>query len=224
MNEPRNVKSVDYFSLSRPEMMKYVPDEAKTILDIGCGEGIFGQELKKRANREVWGIEIVGECAEKAGKRLDRVMVGDIETGDFDLPGDFFDCIICNDVLEHCRDPWSVLRRLKINLKENGCVVASIPNVRYYENVRKLLLHREWKYESCGILDYGHLRFFTQKSILSMFAECGYDVTMIEGSNPMRWSWKLKLATMILGDFLKDMQYLQFACIARVKGEYRDRL
>ena len=66
-------------------------------------------ELKKRTNREVWGIEIISQCAEKAKERLDRVMVGDIEIDDFDLPNDYFDCIICNDVLEHLKDPWSIL-------------------------------------------------------------------------------------------------------------------
>jgi len=79
INEP---KPNNYFNQSRAEMIKYIPDYAKTILDIGCGEGVFGQELKKRANREVWGIEISAPCAEKAKERLDRVMVGDIEIDD----------------------------------------------------------------------------------------------------------------------------------------------
>lgn len=58
-----------------------------------------------------------------------------------------------------------------------------------------------------------------QKSILSMFDECGYSVITIEGINPMRLSWKLKFANMVLGDFLKDMKYQQFACMAKVKLE-----
>jgi 2-polyprenyl-3-methyl-5-hydroxy-6-metoxy-1,4-benzoquinol methylase len=214
INEP---KPNNYFNQSRAEMIKYIPDYAKTILDIGCGEGVFGQELKKRANREVWGIEISAPCAEKAKERLDRVMVGDIEIDDFDLPNDYFDCIICNDVLEHFKNPWSILRRLKNNLKKNGCMIASIPNVRYYKNLKALLLHKEWNYESYGILDFTHLRFFTQKSILSMFDECGYSVIKIEGINPMGLSWKLKFADMILCDFLCDMKYLQFACKAKIK-------
>lgn len=215
--EPRNVKPSDYFSQYRAEMMKYIPDNAGTILDIGCGDGVFGYGLKKRFNSEVWGIEIIGPCAEKAKERLDRVMVGDIEIDEFDLPKEYFECIICNDVLEHLKDPWSVLRRLKNNLKTNGYLIASIPNVRYYKNIKRLLLSKDWNYESYGILDFGHLRFFTQKSILSMFDECGYSVITIEGINPMGLSWKMKFVNMILCDFLKDMKYQQFACIAKVK-------
>lgn len=217
INEPRDIKTDNYFRYTRVEMMKYIPDNAGTILDIGCGEGVFSQELKKRTNREVWGIEIIAQCAEKAKERLDRVMVGDIEIDDFDLPSDYFDCIICNDVLEHFKDPWSILRRLKNNLKKNGYVIASIPNVRYYKNIKALLLRKEWEYASAGILDFTHLRFFTQKSILSMFDDCGYSVITIEGINPMLLSWKLKFANMMLCDFLGDMKYLQFACIAKVK-------
>jgi len=96
-------------------------------------------------------------------------------------------------------------------------MIASIPNVRYYKNIEALILHKEWNYENCGILDFGHLRFFTEKSILSMFDECGYSVIKIEGINPMGLSLKLKFATMILGDFLKNIKYLQFACKAKIK-------
>ncbi|MGO9138325.1 MAG: class I SAM-dependent methyltransferase [Syntrophales bacterium] len=130
INEPRNVKPDNYFSATRDEMMKYFTDDARTILDIGCGEGVFSQEIKEKNNREVWGIEIISQCAEKAKKILDRVMVGDIEIDDFDLPNHYFDCIICNDVLEHLKDPWSVLRRLKNSLKKDGSLIASIPNIR----------------------------------------------------------------------------------------------
>jgi len=193
-------------------MMKFIPDDATTILDIGCDEGAFSQEIKKRTIREVWGIEIISQCAEKAKKILDRVMAGDIEIDDFDLPNDYFDCI-----LEHFKDPWSVLRRLKNNLKKNGSLIASIPNVRYYKNIKALLLRKEWNYESYGILDSGHFRFFTYKSILSMFDECGYSVIKIEGINPMGLSWKLKLGNMILRDFFDDVKYLQFSCIAKIK-------
>jgi 2-polyprenyl-3-methyl-5-hydroxy-6-metoxy-1,4-benzoquinol methylase len=217
INEPRDVKPNNYFNQSRAEMIKYIPDYAKTILDIGCGEGVFGQDLKKRTNREVWGVEISAPCAETAKERLDRVMVGDIESNHFDLPNNYFDCIVCNDVLEHFKDPWRILRRLKNNLKKNGCMIASIPNVRYYKNIKALLLRKEWEYASAGILDFTHLRFFTQKSILSMFDECGYSIITIEGINPMELSWKLKFANMILGDFLNDMKYPQFACKAKIK-------
>lgn len=217
ITEPRNVKPSSYFILSRNEMMKYVPSYTEKILDIGCGEGVFGQELKKITKREVWGIEISDQCAEKAKEKLDRVIVGDFEIGEYDLPKNYFDCIICNDVLEHFKDPWSVLRRLKSYLKKNGCVVASIPNVRYYDNIKSLLLRKEWEYASSGILDFTHLRFFTQKSILSMFDECGYSVIKIEGINPMGLSWRLKIAALIIGDLVKDIRYMQFACIAKIK-------
>jgi 2-polyprenyl-3-methyl-5-hydroxy-6-metoxy-1,4-benzoquinol methylase len=211
-NRPGN-----YFDLTRGEMLKYIPNNTRTLLDIGCGEGAFGYELKQRRITEVWGIEVVSQIAEKARERIDRVIVGDCEIDDIDLPTNFFDCIVFNDILEHVRDPWSVLKKLKQCLSKDGCVVASIPNVRYYTNLKALLLRKEWKYKSCGILDYGHLRFFTEKSILSMFDECGYSVTKIEGINPLKLSWKLSLVNKIGRDFLGDTKFLQFACVAKVK-------
>ena len=145
------------------------------------------------------------------------VVIADIETSSIDLPNKYFDCIVFNDILEHVRDPWNVLKRFKSYLKEDGCIIASIPNVRYYNNVKRLLLHKSWDYESSGILDYGHLRFFTKKSILSMFYECGYTVVNLEGINPVKLSWQLSLVNTILCDILCDMKYLQFACVAKIK-------
>jgi 2-polyprenyl-3-methyl-5-hydroxy-6-metoxy-1,4-benzoquinol methylase len=145
------------------------------------------------------------------------VLAGDIETDELALPSNYFDCIICNDILEHLKDPWSVLRRLKSNLRENGCLIASIPNVRFYMNIKALLLHQDWKYESCGVLDSGHLRFFTKKSIVSMFDECGYSVLKIEGINILGMTWRMKFLNVLLGDVLRDMKFRQFACIAKIK-------
>jgi 2-polyprenyl-3-methyl-5-hydroxy-6-metoxy-1,4-benzoquinol methylase len=211
-------RSDDYYKLSREEMVKYIPCDARTILDVGCGQGAFSRELKnKLSNVEAWGIEIESEVAEKAKENLDKILVVNVEDEGLELPAEYFDCIVCNDVLEHMKDPWGVLKRLRRSLKNDGLVISSIPNVRYYKNLKALLRNKEWKYESSGILDIGHLRFFTQKSIITMFEECGYSVIKIEGINPMNWSWKLKFVNAILFDVLNDMKYLQFACVAKIK-------
>ena len=51
----------------------------------------------------------------------------------FDLPLEYFDCVICNDVLEHLVDPWQALNRFSLILKPGGYTVASVPNIRYFK-------------------------------------------------------------------------------------------
>jgi len=45
----------DYFRDPRYEMIGFVPENAKKILDVGCGEGFFGYQLKREINVKIWG-------------------------------------------------------------------------------------------------------------------------------------------------------------------------
>ncbi|WP_282080178.1 methyltransferase [Aquimarina algiphila] len=46
-----------YYDNIRHEMIKYLPDTAKKIIDIGCGNGAFAIALKEKTGAEIWGIE-----------------------------------------------------------------------------------------------------------------------------------------------------------------------
>lgn len=91
-------------------------------------------------------------------------------------------------------------------------VLASIPNVRHFYNLKALLNEKDWKYINSGILDSTHLRLFTKKSMKRMFEEAGYNITMQVGINKIT-SWKLKLFNILTFGFLNDTKYLQFVCI-----------
>lgn len=212
-----NNKPEQYYGLNRDEMLKYIPDSVNTILDVGCGEGVFGALCKERTETEVWGIELIKEIAEKASEKLDKTVVGNIEFDHLELPNLYFDCIVFNDSLEHLQYPWIVLHKIKKYLKQDGYVLASIPNIRYYEVVKKFLIHNEWEYENCGVMDETHLRFFTIKSIRRMFEKCGYQVELLEGIKYIQFPWKFDLLNKILQNKLDDMRYKQFACVARLK-------
>jgi len=209
------VKHPEYYQLPRAEMLPFVPREVSRVLEVGCGEGRFGLAIKQIRNAEVWGIETLPEAAQQAAQRLDRVLLGDVERDHLELPSEYFDCLIINDVLEHLTYPWAVLRRLRDALRTSGCVVASIPNIRHYPTLKALVLHKEWEYTKDGILDCTHFRFFTQKSIPKFFHDSGYELIRMEGINPMGLSWKLKLAFRFLGSAMDDTRYQRFAVVAK---------
>ena len=204
----------DWYYSDRKEMVKFIPPNVTRMLDVGCGEGRFSQIIKSILSVEVWGIEIYKAAAEKAKTVLDNVLIGDIERGEITLPDDYFDCILFFDVLEHLHDPWTVLQNIGKSLKERGYIVASIPNIRHYEIVKDLVLYRRWEYESWGVLDKTHLRFFTASSIIKMFERCGYNIITMEGIRGGKFPWKFGLLNRILLNSLDDMRYLQFACVA----------
>jgi 2-polyprenyl-3-methyl-5-hydroxy-6-metoxy-1,4-benzoquinol methylase len=205
-----------YFNVVRKEMIAFVPSEAKIILEVGCGDGNFAELLLLRGVTEVWGIEYEKEQAELARKRMTTVIVGDVAQRMAELPDNYFDAIICNDVLEHLIDPYTVISKLKYKLKKEGVMISSIPNIRYFRNLFDYFFKKNWDYTDSGIMDKTHFRFFTYRSIRKMFESNGYEVVKMEGINPTKsirpFIWNLFL----LGSFW-DIRYLQFATIARPK-------
>jgi 2-polyprenyl-3-methyl-5-hydroxy-6-metoxy-1,4-benzoquinol methylase len=209
-----STKPEQYFGWPRGEMVQFIPPNAKRILDVGCGEGIFGHSLKQTFEAEVWGSELVPAIAEMATHRLDRVVSGDIMQKLDELPDNYFDCITFNDVIEHLADPYAMLTAMKRKLSSNGVAVCSIPNVRNFRNLFELVIRGEWQYVEAGILDKTHLRFFTKKSIYETFRSLGYDVLRLEGINATR-SLRVNLFNVLTLGFFNDTRFLQFACVAR---------
>lgn len=224
MPKPANLSDLgeapeDYFSIERPEMTAFVPPDARRILDVGCGSGSFAAALKERTGAEVWGIELAPAAGREASRRLDRVLVGDASESLPELPDAYFDCVVFNDVLEHLADPYRLLLGMKQKLSERGVVVCSIPNVRYYRVLAGLLLRKDWRYEETGVLDRTHLRFFTERSIRSMFDELGFEMLELRGINPTRKRWAHVVRALSLG-WLSDVIYLEFGCRARPRSEH----
>ncbi|GAB1856625.1 hypothetical protein MHTCC0001_14600 [Flavobacteriaceae bacterium MHTCC 0001] len=210
-------KPEGYYDNIRTEMLKYLPEGAKKIMDVGCGNGDFALCIKEKYNVEVWGIEYMEEPGLEAQSKLDKVFIGKCEDFINDLPDEYFDVIYFNDVLEHLVDPEYVLKSIKTKLAPNGVVISSIPNMRQYNTFKQLIFKKDWKYEDFGVMDRTHLRFFTGKSIKRMYQELGYDVKIHEGINKSR-SIKPYLFYLLTFFTQLDMQYFQFATVAGNKN------
>lgn len=204
-----------YFQNHRPEMLKYIPENAKNILEVGCSEGLFCKAMQ-RPDREIWGIEMNPEAAQKATSSCTFVLAGDFNQVFDQLPKNHFDCVVFNDVLEHIYAPWETINMVKQVLKPTGVLVSSIPNFRYIANmITEVLWNGDFQYKpEGGILDDTHIRFFTSKSICRMFQEQGYEIITHEGIRPCK-SWKEKLFINLTLGKLKDARFKQFATVAR---------
>ena len=211
-----NNKPDGYYNNSREEMLDFLPNNAKKILDVGCGNGLFAQLVKKRNKAEVWGIEYMEQEALKAQDIMYKTFIGPCEDHIDSLPDDYFDVIYFNDVLEHLIDPYLVLDKIKCKLSSDGVIISSIPNIRYHNVFIKLLFKKEFEYQSYGVLDKTHLRFFTKKSIKNMYINLGYDVITHVGINGSR-SLKPILYNIPLFFTAMDMRYPQYATVARLK-------
>jgi hypothetical protein len=180
-------KPAGYYAGCNQSILKAVPPAARTILEVGCGEGQLGARLKQFVpERSVFGIEREPAVAARATARLDRVFVLDVEKDDPPLEPDSLDCILYGDVLEHLVDPEAVLIRHRRFLKQNGSILCSVPNVQHHSLLTALLCG-DWQYTTAGLLDSTHLRFFSYSTFFKLLLDAGYapviaDVTSLPPS------------------------------------------
>ncbi len=162
------------------KVASYVPDGA-LVLDIGCSSGYLGAALIAAKSATVWGIELdPDDAALAANSGLARVLQGDIERFDWNLLDEqTFDVLIFADVLEHLKDPLSVLKQAISRLKPDGRVVASIPNIAHM-SIRVELMEGGFVYEPLGILDDTHTKYFTRPTIVDMFHRAGVEVVRLD--------------------------------------------
>ncbi len=153
-------------------------NKALNVLEIGCGTGATLLEVKSRyKNANLFGIEICEDPAFIAQHSV-NILIDDIESMQLPYNKCYFDYIIMGDVLEHLKDPWAALKKIKPHLKPSGIIIASIPNIMHISIVEDLL-KGHFTYQDAGILDKTHLRFFTAHEIVKMFIDCDYEKTKI---------------------------------------------
>ena len=150
------------------------------VLDLGCATGALGRVVKQ-AGSFVVGVELDAEAADVARTALNEVIVGDIEDEAFfeRFPDATFDAVLFGDVLEHLRQPATVLARVRRLLGPDGVVITSIPNIAHAA-VRLALLSGSFDYSPTGLLDETHIRFFTRASVKALFQQAGFVVLNVE--------------------------------------------
>lgn len=172
-------KDDGYYGCQREDLLSLLNlRDGIRVLDVGCGYGGAGKLLKTKFKAEVHGIEINKKAADRARIHYDSVINANVEQDGFSFEANYFDFIICADVLEHLADPWRALRSLKKYLTNSGVLAASIPNIRNASVIIQLL-DGSFDYQEFGVLDDTHLRFFTYRSSLRLFERSGFRVDNI---------------------------------------------
>jgi 2-polyprenyl-3-methyl-5-hydroxy-6-metoxy-1,4-benzoquinol methylase len=168
-------KNDEYYSQVRHDVIDVICHRPKRVLELGCGAGATSAAIKELFECEAWGIEINEAAAETARKKLDRVITANIDNRTPELPRDYFDLVICADVLEHLAAPDNALRRLREFMAPEAQIIASIPNISYLPALMKIVRDR-FEYEPDGVLDNTHLRFFTPHTMRKLFTDAGFEV------------------------------------------------
>ncbi|MES9997835.1 MAG: glycosyltransferase [Candidatus Thiodiazotropha lotti] len=161
---------------SHTQLVKRIPKGSR-VLELGCATGYMSEFLRRELGCYVVGVEYDRSMAQKAKQHCDQVIVGDVQKDNWlkSLGDEPFDIITCADILEHLRDPISLLKKLPKYLKESGRLLASLPNGAHAA-LRLELLEGRFSYEDTGLLDRTHLHLFNYHSLRELFVRSGFRV------------------------------------------------
>lgn len=167
--------------------------ENSLVLDIGCATGLIANILVKEKNCVVDGIEYDSEAFKicKKNKVFRNVFnfsiidSNNVEYKNFFSKNNKYDYIILADVLEHLTNPWEALININTLLKDDGKIIISLPNIGHIDII-KGLINGNFNYNTLGLLDTTHLRFFTFRSFcdliknISETSHISYDIERID--------------------------------------------
>ena len=176
----------------------------KVVLDIGCGAGEVGRRLKSNDSTTiVYGIDVSPNAVSTAQGVLDGACVYDIESDDpwpALLQNKKFDVMILSEVLEHLFEPTHFLQ--KIREKSDAPIIITVPNILFWKS-RLRIFFGHFEYTQTGMMDRGHIHFFSWKSFRQTIDDAGYRIDRIAHNIPTRGS-------KLLGAFLPGLFAYQF--------------
>lgn len=150
------------------------PSEAR-LLDVGCSRGHF-VEAAAQSGFRAEGVEPAPRLAAAAREAGLNVHTGLLEEQDF--PAQSFDAVTLFEVLEHLKDPRSVLSECRRILRPGGILLLSTGNA---DSWTASVMGARWDYFQIA-LDGGHISFFNPSSIRRLAEACGFAVARIETS------------------------------------------
>lgn len=100
------------------------PTGWRTVLDVGCGDGLLFDRLSEIAE-QVEGVEPDTRLLDPDGFHRDRIHVTPFD--DSFQPGKRYDLILMLDVVEHLPEPVEALRHARRLLAPGGFLVITVP-------------------------------------------------------------------------------------------------
>jgi len=177
---PPPVAPITYGATAAVEFLRFIGRVNGTVVDIGTGDGAWAPMLRDVGAEHLIAVEPAEQSAAVAREQYDTVLQCRVEDLD---PGviESADLVILADCLEHLVDPWSVLRRLRSSVCPGTKLAVSVPNLQYVGILGPAFLSGRFEYcDGGGVMDRGHLRWFTHSSLEGALLSTGW--------HPQRWS------------------------------------
>ncbi len=164
------------------------------VLDMGCGDGILGEQLIRLKNCHVTGLDVSDFALSRASMHGIEVRKCDVSMSQVPFKDNNFDVVILSCVLEHIALPEQALSEATRVVREGGYVFVTIPNpltwrIRIAFALGKF--HSDFLHSKPG--EGLHYRFWTVKTGLEdMVRSLGLPLVLttkeVDVKNPRKYS------------------------------------
>ncbi len=103
-------------------------NQQSRILDVGCGSGDFLNEIRKKHNCEIYGLDM-SDTAVQSAKKFYNIDVFKGNIFEAPWPENYFDIITAWHYLEHVNNPNQNVQKMAQLLKPGGWIVLGVPNI-----------------------------------------------------------------------------------------------
>ncbi len=109
------------------KILKILPKDAKTILDVGCSSGVLTAQIAKVLPKsKITGLDSYTKAITFARSKYPQIAFIVADAHKLPFKNNSFDLIICTETLEHVIDPKKVLSEMRRVLKKHGLAIISM--------------------------------------------------------------------------------------------------
>ncbi len=206
--------TVGYGDAVRIAHMREMVSGLKTILDVGCGDGLVSCELVKRGCH-VTGLDNSSGAVDLANRNGLQAQIAELDRP-WPVESESFDAVLAGEVIEHVLDVDTFVGEAQRVLRNGGLFIVSTPNLAALGRRLMLLLgmnpHIEISYTGGAA---GHVRYFTPKVFREYIESKGFRLQKLT-SDVVNFNASGSIRTALLARLIPTIGRCLIGCFRKV--------
>ncbi len=149
------------------------------ILDVGCGEGQVSSSFAE--NNKCYGVDISEVSLDAAKKKNIKTYCVNLENEKLPFESNYFDIIICSEVIEHICNSDNLLHEINRVLKMRGHFILTFPNIN--QPISWLMgIFLDLPPRFSARYKSPHVKDYTLKIMKKIIRNFGFEIISVEGT------------------------------------------